>query len=108
GGELISRLFGRRVQQLALPTRALEVAHGIDSKVVHLLDANGDQRAAGWLRTLAATGDFIYSGCYSTRLVPGADRPLVHVAFPLESGNVQVFLRPDVQKDGSLTLTSTP
>jgi hypothetical protein len=108
GGELISRLFGRRVQQLALPTRALEVAHGIDSRVVHLLGADGEQHAAGWLRTLAATGDFVYSGCYSTRLLPGSDRPSVHVAFPLESGNVQVFLRPSVQKDGSLVLFSSP
>jgi len=107
GGELISRLFGRRVQQLALPTRALEVAHGIDSRVVHLLGADGEQHAAGWLRTLAATGDFVYSGGYSTRLLPGSDRPSVHVAFPLESGNVQVFLRPSVQQDGSLVLSSS-
>jgi hypothetical protein len=107
GGELISRLFGRRVQQLALPTRALEVAHGIDSRVVHLLGADGEQHSAGWLRTLAATGDFIYSGCYSARRLPGSDQPSVHVAFPLESGNVQVFLRPSVQKDGSLVLSSS-
>src|SRR3954453_5208618 len=107
GGELISRLFGRRVQQLALPARALEVAHGIDSRVVHLLGADGEQHAAGWLRTLAATGDFVYSGCYSTRLLPGSDRPSVHVAFPLGSGTVQVFLRPSVQQDGSLVLSSS-
>jgi hypothetical protein len=108
GGALISQLFGRRVQQLALPTRALEVAHGIDSRVVHLLDADGEQRSAGWLRTLAATGDFLYSGCYSTRRLPGSDRPSVHVAFPLESGNLQVFLRPSIQQDGSLVLSSSP
>jgi hypothetical protein len=108
GGELVSRLFGRRVQQLALPTRPLDVAHGIDSRVVHLLDADGRQHAAGWLRTLAATGDFVYSGCYSARLLPGSDQPSVHVAFPLESGNVQVFLRPSVQADGSLVLSSPP
>ena len=28
------------------------------------------------------------------------------MAFPLESGNVQVFLRPGVQADGSLVLSS--
>ena len=106
GGELISRFFGRRVQQLALPTRPLDVAHGMDSQVVHLLDADGRQVAAGWLRTLAATGDFVYSGCYSARLLPGSDQPSVHVAFPLESGNVQVFLRPSVRPDGSLVLSS--
>jgi hypothetical protein len=106
GGELVSRLFGRRVQQLALPTRPLDVARGMDSRVVHLMDASGEQYAAGWLRTLSATGEFVYSGCYSARLLPGSDQPSVHVAFPLESGNVQVFLRPSVQADGSLVLSS--
>ena len=106
GGELVSRLFGRRVQQLALPTRPLDVAHGMDSRVVHLLDADGEQYAAGWLRTLSSTGEFVYSGCYSVRQLPGSNRPSVHVAFPLESGNVQVFLRPRVQPDGSLMLFS--
>lgn len=108
GGELISRFFGRRVQQLALPTRPLDVAHGMDSHVVHLVDANGEQRAAGWLRTLPATGEFVYSGCYSARLLPGSDQPSVHVTFPLESGNVQVFLRPSIEADGSLVLSSPP
>ncbi len=106
GGELISRLFGRRVQQLALPTRPLDVAHGMDSRVVRLLDADGGQVAAGWLRTLSASGEFVYSGCYSARLLPGSDQPSVHVSFPLQSGNVQVFLRPSVESDGSLLLSS--
>lgn len=51
GGELVSRLFGRRVQQLALPTRPLDVAHGMDSRVSVLRGADGAQRAAAWLRT---------------------------------------------------------
>jgi hypothetical protein len=106
GGALISRLFGRRVQQLALPIRPLDVAHGMDSRVVHLIDAGGEQHAAGWLRTLSGTGEFVYSGCYSARLLPGSDQPSVHVAFPLESGNVQVFLRPSAQAGGSLVLSS--
>ena len=32
----------------------------------------------------------------------------MHVAFPLESGNVQVFLRPTVTDDGGLVLESPP
>lgn len=95
GGELVSRLFGRRVQQLALPMRPLAVAHGMDSRVALIRDAAGGQVAAGWLRTLRTTGEFVFSGCYSARRLPGADRSSVHVAFPLESGNVQVFLRPE-------------
>jgi hypothetical protein len=108
GGELISRLFGRRVQQLALPTRPLAVAHGMDSRVAVILGPDGDQRAAAWLRTLRSTGEYVYSGCYSTQLLPGKRQPSVHVAFPLQAGNVQVFLRPRAEPDGSLRLSSPP
>lgn len=106
GGEVISRLFGRRVQQLALPTRPLDVAHGMDSRVVPVVSPTGEQLAAGWLRTLRATGEYVFGGCYSARLLPGDPQPRVHVAFPLEAGNVQVFLRPRVVAGGGLELTS--
>lgn len=106
GGELISRLFGRRVQQLALPTRPLDVAQGMDSRVAIIEGPGGDQRAAGWIRRLRSTGDFVYSGCYSSRLLPGTRQPSVHVAFPLQEGNVQVFLRPTVLPGGDLELRS--
>lgn len=105
-GELVSRMFGQRLEQLALPMRPLDVARGMDSRIAVIADADGIQRAAGWLRTIRATGDYAFSGCYSTRRLPGADRAGVHVAFPLESGNVQVFLRPDHGADGSLWLRS--
>lgn len=104
-GELVSRLFGRRVHQLALPTR-IDVAHGMDSRVVPILGADGRQRAAAWLRTLRSTGEYVYSGCYTARLLPGSAQPSVHVAFPLEEGNVQVFLRPSVSPGGALRLDS--
>ena len=106
GGELVARFFGRRVQQLALPMRPLDVAHGMDSRVAVLVDGDGDQRAAGWIRTLRSTGEYVYSGCYSSRPLPGTDRPSVHVTFPLEEGNVQVFLRPRVLPGGDLELAS--
>jgi hypothetical protein len=106
GGELISRWFGRRVQQLALPTRPLDVAQGMDSRVVVIVAPDGRQRAAGWMRTLRSTGEYVYSGCYSTRLLPGSTQPSVHVTFPLQAGNVQVFLRPRVLPGGGLELTS--
>lgn len=106
GGEIVARFFGRRVQQLALPTRALDVALGMDSRIAIITGADGEQRAAAWLRTLRSTGEFVYSGCYSTQVLPGSSQPSVHVAFPLESGNVQVFLRPSVLPDGGLELCS--
>jgi hypothetical protein len=106
GGEVIARLFGRRVEQLALPMRPLDVAHGMDSEITLIRDRDGGQVAAAWLRTLRASGRPVFSGAYSARTLPGADRPSVHVAFPLESGNVQVFLRPSVTGDGALVLES--
>lgn len=108
GGELVSRLFGRRVQQLALPTRPLDAAHGMDSSVTLILDHEGRQRAAAWIRTLCSTGEYVYSGCYDVGRLPGSATPSVHVAFPLEHGNVQVFLRPRVLPDGALELSSPP
>jgi hypothetical protein len=107
-GELISRLFGRRVEQLSLPMRPLDVAHGMDSRVDLIRGPDGSQIAAAWLRTLRASGRFVFSGCYSVRSLPDAERPSVHVAFPLESGNVQVFLRPTNVDGGGLLLQSPP
>lgn len=106
GGELVARLWGRRVEQLALPMNPLEVAHGMDSRITPIRDRFGTQVAAAWTRTLRGSGRPVFSGAYSARTLPGADRPSVHVAFPLESGNVQVFLRPSVTDDGGLLLAS--
>lgn len=104
-GELVSRLFAHRVQQLAIPLgRAGEQA--MDSRVVVIAGLDGEQLAAAWLRTLRASGDYVYSGCYAARRLPGTDRASVHVTFPLESGNVQVFLRPAVLPGGGLELRS--
>ena len=72
----------------------------MDSRVELILGASGEPLAAGWLRTLRATGEYVSSGCYSSRLLPGATQPSVHVAFPLEHGNVQVFLKPRVLPAG--------
>ncbi|MCW4602405.1 hypothetical protein ON003_12900 [Janibacter hoylei] len=94
------------MEQLALPMRPLDVAHGMDSVVTPILDAQGEQVAAAWTRDLRATGRTVFSGAYATRTLPGADRPSVHVTFPLESGNLQVFLRPSVLDGGGFLLES--
>lgn len=106
GGLLVEHLFGRRLQQLALPVQPLDVSHGIDSEIVTIHDAEGQQVWAAWLRRLRRSGQFLFSGAYAVRTLPGAMRPGVHVTFPLEHGNVQVFLRPEVRDDGALVLTS--
>ncbi|MGW5384588.1 hypothetical protein [Nocardia sp. NPDC003963] len=108
GGWFVTRFFGRRVGQLALPVRSLDTARGIDSRVETLLDAGGVYRGAAWLRTSRATGEYIYSGFYRVSRLPGSEQPSVHVSFPLPLGNVQVFLRPEIGVDGALRLVSPP
>lgn len=104
-GALIEALFGRRVRQLAIPTRPLDVAHGMDSEVRRFV-VGDRQVGAAWLRRLRSTGAFVYSGHYRTARIPGSAGPVVHVSFPLPAGNVQVFLEPSVGPDGALRLSS--
>ncbi len=108
GGALIAWAFGRRVQQLAIPVRPLDVSRGIDSRVLPVVDPSGAQVWAGWLRRLRATDDVLFSGAYRASRPPRSDGPCVQVAFPLEAGNVQVFLTPSVRADGALVLDSGP
>ena len=51
-GWLVSALFARRLEQLALPLRPLEVAHGMSSEVRPVIGADG--QAAGVTRALRA------------------------------------------------------
>ena len=106
GGLLVAHFFGRRVQQLALPVRPLDLSRGMDSEVVPVLDADGRQRWAGWIRTMRSTGDVVFSGAYGASRLPGEEGPCVQVGFPLEEGNVQVFLKPRVLPGGGLELLS--
>jgi hypothetical protein len=105
-GALITRWFGRRVGQLAIPVDPLSVSRGMDSRVITFVDPAGRPTGAAWIRSLRATGEYVYSGRYAVTRVPSSDRPAVHVTFPLESGNVQVFLAPENDPDGSLWLRS--
>ncbi|WP_220658173.1 hypothetical protein [Tsukamurella sp. TY48] len=106
GGEAVARLFGRRVEQLALPVQPLAVSRGMTSRVRPVLDAEGERAGTAWLRTLGADGSSVYSGYYRVGGTPGDPQPHVHVSFPLEEGNVQVFLTPRAERDGALTLLS--
>lgn len=105
-GWLLSAVFARRLQQLSLPLRPLDVAHGIDSHVRRVVGADGRQLGAAWRRTLRANGETIYSGWYGLVTLPGAPRASVRVVFPLPNGSLMVFLRPGVGEGGALTLVS--
>ena len=105
-GWVLSGLFARRLQQLALPLRPLDVSLGMDSQVMSVIDGSGSQLGAMWLRRLRSNGDTVYSGWYGTAQLPIGEHRSVSVSFPLPNGRLTVFLRPGVDDDGALTLTS--
>lgn len=106
GGRLINWLFARRLRQLSLPTDPLDVAYGMQSRVVGLVDPDGDHLGTAWQRTVRSTGTTIFGGFYGIATRPAAGRPSIRVVFPLPNGSLTVFLRPDAAADGGLVLTS--
>jgi hypothetical protein len=105
-GWLITSIFSQRLDQLNLPLRPLDVADGMDSRIVLILDHSGSRLGAAWLRTLRATGQTVYSGWYGTVTLPGTEALSLRVVFPLPNGSITVFLRPEVRADGALVLRS--
>ena len=105
-GWLIARVFAQRLEQLALPLRPLEVAHGMSSQVQTVLGP--DERPVGtlWHRRLRATGRTVFSGWYGVVTPPAETGPCVRVVFPLPRGRLVVLLRPQVGPAGSLVLSS--
>lgn len=103
-GWALGALFARRLEQLALPMRPLDVAHGMTSTVTRLVRAD-EQVAALWLRRLRATDAVVFSGLYSSVTLPSAPSA-VRVAFPLPNGRLIVLLTPTVTPAGGLLLTS--
>jgi hypothetical protein len=105
---LLVTFVSRRMDQLNVPVSSLELAGGMRSEVLELLDASsGKRRYTGWLRTMTATGRVIYAGLYTTERVPNWDGPCVKVSFPLPLGCVIGFLRPEAGPDGSFKLISS-
>jgi hypothetical protein len=107
-GVLVRSLFSRRLQQLNLPTSALETSRGISSEVLELIDPNtGQTMQTAWLRHLLHNGHVLYAGLYSSCQIPNSDQTCVRVAFPLPNGSAVVILKPTLKPDGSLLLTSS-
>jgi hypothetical protein len=106
-GWLIAVVFARRLEQLSLPLRPLDVAHGMSSDVRTVVGPGGEILGSLWHRRLRSTGHTVFSGWYGVETAPEANRPSVRVVFPLPLGRLVVLLRPDVTADGDLLLTST-
>ena len=103
---LLVTTISRKVNQLNFPLHALASAKGMDSEIVLLKTRDGGIRYAGWYRRLIDTGRTIYTGFYMTTSVPHCAAPCVKVVFPMPNGNATVILRPSVDPDGQLRLSS--
>ena len=104
---LLVEFISRRMDQLNFPISSLEVAKGMNSEVLQLIEpASGRIAYTGWLRRLKSSGLVIYAGLYSTVQVPGEHVPCVKVTFPC-NGSANVYLRPVAHPDGSFGLDSS-
>lgn len=104
---LLVEFISRRMNQLNFPLSSLEVAKGMSSEVVRLVEpTTGELRYTGWLRRLKSSGHVIYAGLYSTARVPNEAVPCVKVTFPC-SGSANVYLKPIAYADGSFGLDSS-
>jgi hypothetical protein len=104
---LLVEFLSTHMDQLNFPLSSLDVAKGMSSEVVQLVDrATGEVRHTGWLRRLKSSGRVIYAGVYSTCRIPNEGNPVVKVTFPCR-GSANVYLRPVAHPDGSFGLDSS-
>jgi hypothetical protein len=104
---LLVEFISRRMDQLNFPISSLEVAKGMTSEVVQLVEpASGRIVNTGWLRRLKSSGRVIYAGLYSATQLPDEDGPCVKVTFPCR-GSANVYLAPVAHPDGSFGLVSS-
>src|SRR5262249_8447719 len=103
----LTTFVSRRMDQLNFPVSSLELAGGMTSSVLPMVDAAGQRVYTGWLRRKAAADRVVYTGLYSTDRPAAFPDPCVKVTFPLPLGSSTVFLRPGAEPDGSFTLVSS-
>lgn len=103
----LTRFVSRRMDQLNFPVSSLELAGGMTSEVLPMVDAEGRRLYTGWLRRVAADERVIYTGLYSVGRPVNYPNPCVKVSFPVPRGSSTVFLRPEAQPDGSFKLISS-
>src|SRR5712671_2418331 len=104
---LLVEFISRRMDQLNFPISSLEVAKGMTSEVVQLVEpASGRIVNTGWLRRLKSSGRVIYAGLYSATQMPDEAGPCVKVTFQCR-GSANVYLTPVAHPDGSFGLVSS-
>jgi hypothetical protein len=103
----LTRFVSRRMDQLNFPISSLELAGGMTSDILPMVDpATGRRVYTGWLRRLIDTDRVLYTGLYSTERPGAFPDPCVKVSFPVPRGSATVFLYPRGRRNGSFELIS--
>lgn len=106
-GYLVNLLFSNRLKQLYIPTKNELRNEPITSEIIQLITPQTKEiHYTFWLRTLPSQETIIFSGVYSTCLLP-IGKKAVKAVFPLPNGNATVFLKPQVGTQGELILDSS-
>ncbi len=89
-GYLVNNLFSQRINQLNIPTKNIEESEQLISEIIELISKeNKEVIYTIWLRKFKSTGKVIYSGIYTTCMLPSGET-CVKVIFPLPKGNATV------------------
>lgn len=104
---ILTTFVSRRMNQLNFPVTSMELAGGMQSEVLPMVDSNGQRQFTGWLRKLSNPTKVIYTGLYSSRKPPKCVQTCVKVSFPLPLGSSTVFLKPQNGVDGNFKLESS-
>lgn len=106
-GYVVNRLFSQRINQLNIPTNNIQSSENLISEIIELVAKNTNEvKYTIWLRKFQSTGKVIYSGIYTTCLLPSGIT-CVKAIFPLPKGNATVILKPSVGEKNELILDSS-
>src|SRR6266550_3593709 len=82
------------MNQLNFPISSLEVAKGMASEVIQLIEpGSGKLLYTGWLRRLKSSGRVIYAGVYSTTHVPEEENLALKSLFRAEEAPPFIYDR---------------
>ena len=106
-GILINKLFSNRINQLNIPTKNISDSESLKSEIINLIDSTTNEiKYTFWFRSIASSGQVIYSGIYGISHLPSG-KTCIKAVFPLPNGNATVLMIPSVGKNGELILDSS-
>lgn len=106
-GYLINRLFSQRINQLNIPTQNIQTPENLTSEIIELVAKDTNEvKYTIWLRKFQSTGKIVYSGIYTTCVLPSGIT-CIKAIFPLPKGNATVILKPSVGEKNEFVLDSS-